>query len=289
MVVLENNQLKIEINAKGAELFSLKNKQNGVEHLWHGDPSIWAFRAPNLFPIVGSCLHNEILVDGKRYPIKRHGFARHSHFELIDQRDSEAKFNLKFSDETLNQYPFKFSFNIHYKLESNRLSILYEVINLDDKSIYFSLGAHPAFKIPFHSNDVFSDYYLEFNEDQQLEQHLLGKDGYFNGHTTSIELDSNKLHLSPDLFKNDALVFKKLKSRIVKLKSHKSSNLISLSFPDFESLGIWAPMGAPFVCIEPWLGYADNEGDQKEFRFKEAILNLAVEGTFIAQYDIEIS
>jgi galactose mutarotase-like enzyme len=286
MIFLENNSLKVRINLKGAELSSVFNKLSGVEHLWQADPSVWAFHAPNLFPIVGSCLNNELLINGNKYPIKRHGFARHSQFELIDQSATQAKFQIKYSEASLEQYPYKFAFEILYKLEDSKISISYQVRNLDNQIIHFSLGAHPAFNIPFNTDEQMSDYYIEFSEDESLEKHLLNKDGYFTGLTQAVPLDSRKLQLDPDLFKSDALVFKELNSREVRLKSHKSNHYISVSFPDFTSLGIWAPMGAPFVCIEPWLGYADHEGEQKEFRLKEGVISLEEANTFDAEFSI---
>ncbi|WP_291402432.1 aldose 1-epimerase family protein [Daejeonella sp.] len=288
MIFLENNSLKVRINLKGAELSSVFNKLSGVEHLWQADPSVWAFHAPNLFPIVGSCLNNELLINGNKYPIKRHGFARHSQFELIDQSATQAKFQIKYSEASLEQYPYKFAFEILYKLDESKISISYQVRNLDNQIIHFSLGAHPAFNIPFNSEELMSDYYIEFSEDESLEKHLLNKDGYFTGLTQAVPLDTRKLQLDPDLFKSDALVFKELNSREVRLKSHKSNHYISVSFPDFTSLGIWAPMGAPFVCIEPWLGYADHEGEQKEFKLKEGVISLEEFGEFAADFNIEI-
>jgi galactose mutarotase-like enzyme len=288
MTILENNSLKVRINLKGAELSSVFNKLTGIEHLWKADPSVWAFHAPNLFPIVGSCLQNELLVEGNKYPIKRHGFARHSEFKLIEQNQTEATFQLNYTEETLEQYPFKFAFEVLYKLEDSNISIKYKVLNLDNKSIYFSLGAHPAFNVPFTSDEQMVDYYIEFFEDESLEKHLLNKDGFFTGLTQAVPLDSRKLQLGPDLFKSDALVFKELNSREVRLKSHKSNHYISVSFPDFTSLGIWSPMGAPFVCIEPWLGYADSVGEQKEFSVKEGVICLEEKGEFKAEYGIGI-
>jgi galactose mutarotase-like enzyme len=114
----------------------------------------------------------------------------------------------------------------------------------------------------------------------------LNSDGYFTAQTQPVALVSNKLQLTPDLFKSDALVFKNLKSREVQLKSYKSENYITVSFPDFTSLGIWAPLGAPFVCIEPWLGYADTQGELKEFCLKEGILSLDSSKFFEAKYII---
>jgi galactose mutarotase-like enzyme len=286
MIVLENDFLKIHINLRGAELSSLLNKQNGLEHLWQGDPSVWSFQAPNLFPIVGSCINNELLIDGIKYPLKRHGFARNSPFELVHQSASEVKFRLVYSESSLKIFPFKFAFEITYSLEESMLAINYQVQNLDNRTMHFSLGAHPAFNIPFYQNEQLSDYYIEFSDDNCLEKHLLNSDGYFTAQTQPVALVSNKLQLTPDLFKSDALVFKNLKSREVQLKSYKSENYITVSFPDFTSLGIWAPLGAPFVCIEPWLGYADTQGELKEFCLKEGILSLDSSKFFEAKYII---
>lgn len=286
MVVLENDFLKVHVNFKGAELSSLINKITGFEHLWQADPSVWGFHAPNLFPIVGSCINNELLIDGIKYPLKRHGFARHSLFELVHQGTSEAKFRLVYSESSLEVFPYKFAFEISYSIKDSNLAINYQVENLDNRTIHFSLGAHPAFNIPFYQNEQLTDYYIEFSADDCLEKHILDSNGYFISQTQNVALISNKLQLTPDLFKSDALVFKKLKSREVRLKSYKSTNYLTVSFPDFNSLGIWAPLGAPFVCIEPWLGYADTQGELKEFSRKEGILTLDSSKSFKADYII---
>jgi galactose mutarotase-like enzyme len=241
MVVLENDLLKVQVNFKGAELGSIFNKVNGIEHLWQGDPSVWSFQSPNLFPIVGSCIDNELLIDGIKYPTKRHGFARHSLFELVYQNPTEASFRLSYNESTLEAFPYKFAFDVIYKLEDSKLNICYEVKNLDQQAIHFSLGAHPAFNIPLQQSEQMSDYYIQFNNDDILDKHLLSVDGFFTGQTESVSLISKKLFLSPDLFSRDALVFKELNSREVNLKSTLSNSCISVSFPDFTSLGIWAP------------------------------------------------
>jgi galactose mutarotase-like enzyme len=49
------------------------------------------------------------------------------------------------------------------------------------------------------------------------------------------------------------------------------------------------PVGAPFVCIEPWLGYADNEGEQKEFRLKDGLISLDESCKFRAAFTVEIN
>lgn len=289
MITLQNEFLKVGINIRGAELNSLFNKLNGVEHIWQGDPSVWSFQAPNLFPVVGSCTDNQILVDGSKYPMQRHGFARHSEFALMESTETHAKFSLGYSETSLAAYPFKFALHILYDLFDSELRISYKVINLDEGSIYFSIGAHPAFNIPFYKNEHYDDYYIEFNSDEKLFINFLNDSGYFNGKTELFHKEDNKLILSKDLFNNGALVFKELKSREVLIKNHKTPNFISVSFPHFNSLGIWAPPGAPFVCIEPWLGYADNEGQLKEFSSKDGIRTLEQGHVFEADFVIGIN
>lgn len=288
MISIENDFLKVIINFKGAELSSLFNKLNGIEHLWQADPSVWGFHAPNLFPIVGSCIDNEIMIDGEKYPLKRHGFARHSQFTVLESTSTRAKLLLKYSESTLLVFPYQFAFEVIYELRDSELHVLYHVINLDDHTMHFSIGAHPAFNVPFFEQENYSDYYLEFPDDEILEQHLLNSDGYFTGKTKNLVTVLNRIDLQPDLFKSDALVFKNLISRKVFIKNHKTSNFISISFPDFNSLGIWAPVGASFICIEPWLGYADNEGEIKEFSQKEGILSLESSESFKAEFIIGV-
>lgn len=288
MVTLENAFLKVTISPLGAQLTSIVNKQNKVEHLWQADPSVWGYHSPNLFPIVGGCYNDEITVDNTKYPIKRHGFARTSEFQLLDHSDTHAKFSLDHSEETLKSYPYKFTFQVLYDLFDSELRIGYKVINMDEGSINFSVGAHPAFNIPFFKHDKYDDYYIEFEHDETLVKHLYTEEGFFNGKTEVLNKNGKNLDLSKSLFNEGALVFKELQSREVFIKNHKTPNFISVSFPHFESLGIWAAPDANFVCIEPWLGYGDNEGGPGEFKNKEGLRTLEHGHVFEVDYVIGI-
>lgn len=289
MVTLQNEFLKVEISPMGAQLTSVFNKLNKTEHLWQGDPSVWGFHAPNLFPVVGGCYNNEINVDGRTYPMERHGFARTSEFIIQDCSDVHAKFSLSHSEETHKVYPFKFTFQVLYDLFDSELRISYKVINQDENSICFSVGAHPAFNIPFFRGQTYEDFYIEFEQDEDLVKHLFSDEGYFNGQTEMVVKNGNKIDLTKDLFTGGALVFKNLASREVLIKNHKTPNFISVSFPHFESLGIWAAPGADFVCIEPWLGYGDSAGGPVEFRNKEGIRKLEQGHVFEVDYTIGIT
>ncbi|WP_026904714.1 aldose 1-epimerase family protein [Pedobacter glucosidilyticus] len=286
MIILENSQLKVTINMKGAELSSLFDKESQTEYIWDAQAAIWAYHAPNLFPIVGNLKDNTLLVNGKTYHMNRHGFARTSNFRRIESAPDHAHFALRFNDETLQQYPYKFEFQVVYQLKGRSLKVMYKVINLDDKRIYFSIGAHPAFKVPLIATENYEDYTLFFEHPEHLQSSSLSEYGLFNGKTTPIA-DHGELKLSKTLFDTDALVFKNIKSRSVTLKNHRGNKFVKLDFPHFTSLGVWVKPGANFVCIEPWLGYADSDEDLKDISQKEAIQ--FVEHGHVFEVDLTIS
>jgi galactose mutarotase-like enzyme len=290
MIELSSNNIKAYINKKGAELSSFYQINSSIEYVWQADPAIWPWHAPNLFPIVGGLVNNELYVDGNAYSLQRHGFARHSDFVLIESSGSHAIFSLRYNEDTLLSYPYHFEFQLIYHLQDSNLTCTYKVINLESKTIWFSLGGHPAFNAPFFPDEKYEDYFLEFDQDELLLRHHLSAAGYFNNETSSLTLDDKKLWLKPDLFQNDALVFKQLQSREVTLRSKNHTHSLTVSFADFNSLGIWAKPNAPFVCIEPWLGYADNESSNKaSIQEKEGIVSLLPGHVFEASYSITVN
>jgi galactose mutarotase-like enzyme len=288
MTILENDFLKVSISNQGAQLTSFYNKSENIEQLWQADPAVWPWHAPNLFPIVGGLINDELLVDSHSYPMKRHGFARHSEFVLLKSDDEQAVFSLPGSEKVRAVYPYKFDFEIMYILIDNALRVTYKVINLDKKPVYFSVGGHPAFNVPFYKGENYEDYYLEFETGEKLTTHLISPDGMFSGETAAVLLDGNKLWLTKHLFDNDALVFKNLRTREVCIKSKNHDKSLSVEYPHFNYLGIWAKPGADFVCIEPWLGCTDTEGEPKDISKKENIQKLSAGHVFEAAFYISI-
>jgi len=288
MTTIENDFLKVSIRNKGGEMTSIHNKVSGVEHIWQGDSNIWPWHAPNLFPVVGGLIDNQLLVNGKAYKMERHGFNRQSELLLIESNDISAKFSLPYSDQTLKVYPYKFDFQVHYDLIENALRVTYKVVNHQRETIYFSVGGHPAFNVPFNIGESYEDYYLEFEVEEKLEKHLLSAEGFFTGEKEPVKLDGKKLHLTRDMFIQDAWVFKKPHSREVTIKSDKHDQSLSVEFPHFSYLGIWAKPGADFLCIEPWLGCADTVGKHVDISHKEAIQHLKHGHVFEASYFISI-
>jgi galactose mutarotase-like enzyme len=288
MTIIENEYLKVGLITKGAQLASLFNKKTQTEHMWQANADIWPWHAPNLFPVVGGLVNNELHVEGKTYNLPRHGFARQSEFEVAEVSEQHAVLSLVANEETLAVYPYQCTFQVLYDLIDNALRVTYKVINHENKAIYFSVGGHPAFNIPFGNQGSYEDYYLEFDNAGKLEAHQLSADGYFTGETKPVELDGSKLHLTRNLFDADALVFKDIQSRLVTIKSTKHEQTLSIEFPFFKHLGVWAKPGADFICIEPWLGYADSVGFTGDISNKPAIQKLDKGHVFEAAYYISI-
>jgi len=290
MHTIENEVLSIAVNPVGAELVSIKSLKTGVEHLWQGNPEFWTGQAPNLFPIIGVLKDGEFKYEGKSYKMPKHGFVRHNeNLELKEKTDNKLFFELDFSEESLEIYPFKFRFEISFILKENKLQVSHKVVNLDKKPLYFSLGGHPTFNAPISNNEVYEDYYLEFDRKMDLRTHLLNEDGLVGFKTEGILDNEDKIRLHKNLFDNDALIFKNIPSKKVSLKSRNSGEVLSVAYSDFKNLGVWAKPGAPFVCIEPWLGIADIEGANQDLKTKEGIEKLESKADFKASYTINVT
>lgn len=277
-ILIENEQAIAKIYLKGAELCSLKDKASQTEFMWQADPEHWGKHSPILFPIVGSLKNGEFFYQNNSYQMARHGFARDMNFELEARHDSNATFVLFSNEATLKQYPFKFKLSITYTLQGNQLDVQYKVENTDSKTLHFSIGGHPAFKVPIQYGLTFEDYQLHFKLKtlQELvkiypldENGLLQQEGIdFLPQADAI------LPLQKDLFKQDALIFKDITSMQVRIFSPKDKASICLSCDNFPYLGIWSKYGADFVCIEPWQGITDTTETTSQLEEKLGMMTL---------------
>lgn len=282
MKITIKNLLTIAIiNSKGAELISLKDKNNR-EYIWEGNPEFWGKHSPVLFPIVGTLKNNCFTYNDKEYHLLRHGFARDYDFELIHQTENQVVFSLISNEETKKVFPFNFELQLCYTLLANKLTLAYKIINKDKVTIPFSIGAHPAFALP----QSFTNYALAFEKAESLTSYQLEND-LLSYTTNPIEMFGKELPLTHSLFENDALIFKKLNSKQITILENKNP-LIRIQFDDFPHFGIWTKNNAPFICLEPWLGYSDTVDSSGAILEKEAIQLVQSNDTFNCNFSIEI-
>ncbi|MEL4308404.1 aldose 1-epimerase family protein [Joostella sp. CR20] len=287
-LTIKNRFLQIEITKIGAEICSIKNNEN-QEFIWQANPAIWGSSAPVLFPIIGGLKNNEFYYEGKAYSVPKHGFIRHNEdLTVINHLESSITFQYKYNTETLKNYPFKFDFQLTFSVTEKTVTVSHKITNDGTNDLLFSLGGHPAFKCPLTENENYEDYFLEFEHSETSDRYLINEKGLQNGKTAPCLQNTDTLPLNHELFSNDALIFKDLKSRKISLAHQKNGKVLTVSYPDFNYVGIWAKPNGDFVCIEPWLGITDHNDTTGVFSQKEGILSLAPQKEFIASYAIEI-
>ena len=290
MHTLQNDKLKISIKKTGAELCKITSIKNNTDFMWHADPDVWGSYAPNLFPIIGALKDDTYVFENEKYELPKHGFVRHNEDVILhEQTKNSLTFKLVSNDSLFKNYPFKFEFYMTYTLTDNNIAVTHTVKNTDNKTMYFSVGGHPAFKCPVFENEAYDDYSLEFEHPENSRTHLINMEsGLISSISKPVFNNSKTLPLKHDLFNEDALIFKDLKSKKVTLKSSKSGAILSVNYQDFPYLGIWAKPNGNYVCIEPWLGIADSETSNQNLKEKEGIIALDANKTFKATYNIEI-
>lgn len=266
---IKKGNIELGVLEKGAELVSLK--KDGTEFMWERDPKFWGKSSPILFPFVGSIKDGKYKYNGKEYAMEtRHGFARDMDFELVEKGEDFLKFLLKSSEATLEKYPFNFELYLTYKIENEKVDMIYEVVNTDKNEIYFSIGAHPAFATPVNDEIKLEDYYLELNEKETAS--IYQNEGALLKTEKKAYLENESvINLGEHVFDDDAVIFKGLNSNEVTIKCKKSSRELKVEYDKFPYIAFWSVPKAPFVCIEPWYGQSDFTDASGELTEKEGI------------------
>lgn len=280
IITLKNTTISVSINSFGAELTQLKKGE--INYIWNVDEEYWNKTSPILFPIVGRLKNDIYTCKSKKYTIPRHGFARNLDFKIINKSENSVRFCLESNVETLKMFPFHFELIIEYLLSENELEISYQVSNKSENIMPFSIGAHPAFAI----ENKLSDYSLVFNEHEKMNSYQLENE-QFNNSISEMKLENGEMKLDYTLFEKDALVFKHLKSNQVTLKNNNKF-VLKIIFEGFPYLGIWTKPNAPFLCIEPWCGLADNVNFKGNIYEKEGINLLEPQELFKRKIKIKL-
>ena len=288
MITLKNKYLSVNINPMGAEVVSII--KNSYEYLWQKNPDIWNGQAPNLFPLIGRLKDEEYEYNNELYKIKIHGFAKFSMFEVIEKNDNYVSLRITGSNDTYSMYPFDFDFIVSYELMDNIIKKQYMTINNGYKTMYYEVGGHEGYNLTFENNKIMDDYYIKFS-DNSVYTYTTDSVIMVNKDLKKIDMIDKKLHLKPEVFKNDALILdcSRLKDRNVTLECGKKSRKVKVTFDDFDYLGIWTrPLYSNYVCIEPWSSLPDCNFIDKKLENKIGIRSLLPKKTEVLEYLIEI-
>lgn len=278
-IKLENGDLSAVIDLHGAELISMK--KNGVELIWSGEA--WNRHAPVLFPFVCNTLSKKYTVNGKEYALNNHGFARDSEFEVKEQSKNSVAAVLCSNDGTLKHYPYGFELEVRYTL-TDKLLTEFIVRNTGSGDMFFYIGGHPGFCVPFGNEKEYSfeDYRVEYECPETIVQELA------EGEHTVIE-NGNSVPLTREIFRNDVFMKEHPNSSWVALVS-KSGRRITVSYDKNGTIAVWSPYknDADFVCLEPWATTPVYCGGSDELTEMKNALKLPAGSEYSFSYTIDL-
>ncbi|GEO65737.1 aldose 1-epimerase family protein [Levilactobacillus spicheri] len=288
MVTLKNDYLTVTINPLGAELTSVRDNASHLEYMWSADKAFWGRHAPFLFPIVGRLQDNQYQVNGQTYQMTQHGFARDRVFTVAEQGATAVTFQLRADEVSREKYPFDFDLTITYTLTDHELRVAAQITNENDQRMPFSFGAHPGFNLPFGGAPAdFTDYQVTVAPKRVYQRVPLVGPYSDTQHAVPLDL-THPLALTHDLFAHDA--------QVLTLDDRETTVMVSTPNDDHgialtvaaPYLGIWSPYPkqAPFVCLEPWWGLADDVQATGDLETKVAIQHLDPHASFNAGYQI---
>jgi galactose mutarotase-like enzyme len=288
MIELSNEQLTIKVAEMGAELQSIIDDE-GREYLWQADPNYWPRHSPILFPIVCSVENDTYTVDGKEYHLPRHGFARDTAFTLVAQSEKKVVFALHENEETLKVYPFRFNLAVSYRLDGNKIHVVWHVENTDKREMHFQIGGHPAFYAPGCEAGKPLKGVLRVDNPNQLQALKSHIDGSVEMEEVEIASQDGLIVFDDEFFANDSVKLHKSQTSSVELLNPDGSVAVTLSYK-CPIIAFWSPYqkNAPFVCLEPWYGVGDPRGYKGEFKDKPFTNHLQPGASFMSEYVITI-
>lgn len=281
MITLNNGHLTVEINELGAEISSVR--RGDTEFMWQGDPAVWSGRAPIMFPFCGTLPEGGYVVDGKDYQMpQRHGFARVSTFAVEYAIATAATLVLRDNEQTRAVYPYAFTLKVRFALDHNALKVTYTVENPGDKPLYFSIGSHEAYACP----EGVEAYEIRFEQPETAGRYVVSDGGYLSAEPVPMFQNTAVYYPQTEDFTIDAVVTKDMQSRKVVLQKQGGGRRITVEFPGCPYLLFWQKPGAPYLCIEPWCGIAQQQYGDRRIEKLEGIESVAPGETFSRSHTI---
>ena len=283
--------LRAVADSHGGELISFRDAE-GTEYLWGGDPAVWPGRNPLLFPIVGNLKNGTVSFGGEPYQMSRHGFARDCEFSVAEQAEDHIVLELRESEATLARYPYPFSLQVCHRLTENGFSTAFRVENTGSRPMPFCIGAHTAFRCPLREGESFGEYEIVFDEGEEAERLCLTAEGLIgHGQREPFLSGTDRFPLEHDLFARvDTVILEDLRSEGVSLRHKETGRGVRMDFAGFPMLAFWTKGAekAPFICLEPWHGYAAVDNESGEFCEKPRCMTLEPGEVKTLQYRISV-
>ena len=280
IVTITSEKIEAQIALNGGAFYSLIDRQTNEQLLWQGDEKWWAERDLVLFPFACRRKDGFYTVNGKRYEMGIHGFAKDSLFTLETKESDRAVIVLKSSEESKKIYPYDFTFKIEYALKGNGVAIKYTVFNEGDEEIYFSVGGHFGVKLNAQTGN-----FVRFSK--AVTEHYTLEGAFIKG-KEKLPVPLREIELSKALLKEcDTLICANEGegSLVVERKDGKNLKFTYNS----PVIAFWSNAnGGDYYCVEAWWGLPDEVEVKREIADKKLIYRLNGKQTFTCGYEIEI-
>ncbi|WP_257458394.1 aldose epimerase family protein [Archangium lipolyticum] len=221
---------------------------------------------PVLFPAPGVTPGGKYLVDGREYPIRRHGFARDLPWDVRTQEASRVVLALGHSEQTLREFPWRFEALLTVTLRGSALHLTFSAENRDSRPMPLHLGYHPYFHVPQAnkaSARVETDASRAWDNRQGAHVPFTGLD------LTGPELDMHLIDHSP---------------QGTTLERGPGLRPVELAWsPSFTTLVVWTLGGRDFVCVEPWTAPGG------ALQTHQGLLTVAPGSTFSSEFEISVA
>ena len=173
---------------------------------------------------------------------------------------------------------------VSFTVAGSDLDVALSIENTGGEMLPASIGAHPAFNWPLEPSLAKEDYRLQFSHDEPAPIRRL-RDGLMRTASEPTPVEGKTLPLSERLFDDDAVILDRPVSHSVRYAADSGpwievswQGFRELGFRElgFRELGVWSKLGgAPFVCIEPWHGFASPVDFDGEFADKPGVMHIA--------------
>lgn len=290
-ITLNYKNTQAVIDLQGGQIVSFHG-ENGRETIWQADPAVWDQHAPLLFPVCGAPKDGQVTIQGKSYPMPKHGFTRANPLmSVYAQGPDYVDLVLEDSQDTYTHFPFHFAFHVRYAVFENGFRTEFAIENKDTQTMPMCVGGHPAFICPMEDGAKFEDYDLVFSENEEGRVCVVSKNGMLDGteilpffHGNTMPLNHNEID------KRDSLLFKGLNSRSVHLCNRNTGKGLTVSFPKMETLAVWSPTAkfADFICLEPWHGTPADIHESGAFEDKAFVTLLDPAETYVTWFDVTL-
>ena len=276
VLVDEENGVRIIVSRLGAELVSVARINEAGQ--WTGflyrdnDLSAPSHGWANHATVMGYYLHRlkngRSLYRGREIKGGNHGFLRSKIWRLtepsLEASGASLKYRMTSRDFSAAEYPLKVNVELTYRIELNKVSVLFEFQNEEPKLIaHISFGLHPGF-----AATSFESFRLQMP--RGCYRRYFSPGNYLSGQTRDIEFGGGEMPFAKtDLPGSIILELVDVPRRQFSYVDPPSGRWVTLDLTGVPYVTLWSD-GGPFLCIEPCWGLTDHD-EQRAFEDKEGI------------------